>query len=181
MTKCEICGKTLKNPKATSHINSKFHQNKLKQLKQIQKKDLKAEDISKININTELVNLKNIIYNLEKRVVKIENKLNSGGLSSKLIKSVATHEISKEINLEQEIINIVNQRSNLQQIKGNFILNDLKEIILNEYNISDKDFEDNILRLYRKQLVDLQPGGNPADYHLISPTGKKFYYLMIKS
>ncbi|MHA1449148.1 MAG: C2H2-type zinc finger protein [Candidatus Hodarchaeales archaeon] len=32
MPVCEICGKTLKNPKAKSHINSKGHQNALKKL-----------------------------------------------------------------------------------------------------------------------------------------------------
>jgi hypothetical protein len=35
-----------------------------------------------------------------------------------------------------------------------------------------------ILQLYRKQEIDLQPGGDPCEYHLLSPTNKAFYYLI---
>lgn len=84
-------------------------------------------------------------------------------------------------DLEQEIIKIVDQRPHFQQIKGNIALKDLKNIFQTNYNVSIKEFEEGMLRLYRKQIIDLQPGGNPNDYHLLSPTGKKFYYLFIKA
>ena len=51
----------------------------------------------------------------------------------------------------------------------------------NQLTFEKHKFEEIILRLYRKQVIDLQPGGDPGDYHLLSPTGKKFYYLIAKN
>lgn len=178
---CKICGKTLKNPNSTSHINSKFHQEKLKKIKG-KKVGVSIKDTAKMDTVNELKNLKNLVLNLEKRIVKIESKLN---IESSGTKQFRREKISKkfkdDIDVEREIINILNQRADLQRIKGNFALKDLRKILTKDLRISNKEFEDKILRLYRKQVIDLQPGGNPDEYHLISPTGKRFYYLRIKN
>lgn len=176
MPKCKICGKDLKNPNAKSHINSKFHQEKLKKLGKGAKPS-KFDQRVQTDLIVEVDNLRNLFANLEKRILNIEKVLN---LSKSVPKRIFSNE-SLDINLEQEIINLINQHSNIQQIKGNFPIKNIKDKILKNFNITQKDFEDIILRLYRKQLIDLQPGGDPKEYHLLSPTGKKFYYLITKT
>ena len=183
MPKCKICGKELKNPNSSSHINSKFHQGKLKK---ITTKSTKSSEgrITPI-IPTEKgedIELRRIVLNLEKRILKIEDLLRIDGVSFKSVTSEKkAGKFKSDKELEHEIIRIVNQRSPFQQIKGNIALKDLKNIFQTNYNVSIKEFEEGMLRLYRKQIIDLQPGGNPNDYHLLSPTGKKFYYLFIKT
>lgn len=176
MPKCKICGKVLKNPNAKSHIDSKFHQEKLKKIGEGAKPS-KVVRRGQTGLIVELDNLRNLVTNLEKRILTIEKVLN---LSKSIPKRVFPNK-SLDINLEQEIINLINQHSNIQQIKGNFPIKNFKDIVLKNFNITQKDFEDIILRLYRKQLIDLQPGGDPKEYHLLSPTGKKFYYLITKT
>jgi len=178
MPTCRICGKTLKNPKSASHINSKYHQEKLALSPSSSSLDLSPHlDIEK----NDFVKLKNLVFNLEKRMSNIEKQLKSIRGSSELkIKKTSDIKARNIQKLDKEIVKIIKQRSSAQQIKGNIALKDLKKIILNSYNISEKDFEEIILRLYRKQIFDLQPGGNPTDYQLLSPTGKKFYYLIVK-
>ena len=175
---CKICGKTLKNPKSTSHINSKYHQEKLVSSPSITSIDLSPQhDIEK----NDFIKLQNSVFNLEKRMSNIEKQLKSIRGSSELkIKKTSDIKTRNIQKLDKEIVKIIKQRSSAQQIKGNIALKDLKKIILNSYNISEKDFEEIILRLYRKQIFDLQPGGSPSDYQLLSPTGKKFYYLIVK-
>ncbi|MFX1450480.1 MAG: hypothetical protein ACFFCM_06545 [Promethearchaeota archaeon] len=177
MPKCKICGKNLKNPEAERHINSKYHQEKLKGLKQKKIKFTKSKAISKRDIENELKDIKKNLLNMEKRIVRIEESLKLEEYSPIRSKKIT----KRDINFEKEFIKVINQKSNLQQIRGNFALKDLRDSFIRDYGISNKQFEENILRLYRKQLVDLQPGGNPEDYQLLSPTGKKFYYLIIKS
>ena len=175
MPECQICGKVLKNPNASSHINSKFHQQKLKEVKPPKLGDLTKGPSVKHNVDEELVYLKKFVLDLENRILKLEKRLDK-----KIINKNYTYSKSKLIDFEKEFINMINHRSNLQPIKGNFPLKELKDIFTREYKITDKQFEDNVLRLYRKQLIDLQAGGNPTEYHLVSPTGKKFYYLIAK-
>ena len=183
MPKCKICGKELKNPNSSSHVNSKFHQEKLK--KRTAKSSKSSEIITPIIPiieKGENLELRNIVLDLEKRILKIEALLKIDDISFKSVsyeKKAGKFKSDKE--LEQEIIRIVKQRSHFQQIKGNIALKDLKTIFQANYNVSIKEFEEGMLRLYRKQIIDLQPGGNPNDYHLLSPTGKKFYYLFIKT
>ena len=183
MPKCKICGKVLKNPNSSSHINSKYHQEKLKKLTAKSSQGSEAIIAPIIPIEKEEnTELRNMVLSLEKRISKIEDILKIDAVSFKSVtseKRVTKFKNNKE--LEQEIINIVNQRSHFQQIKGNIALKDLKNIFQTNYNVSKNEFEEGVLRLYRKQIVDLQPGGNPDDYHLLSPTGKKFYYLFIKA
>ena len=183
MPKCKICGKELKNPNSIRHINSKFHQEKLKKI------TTKSSKSSEVRISPimpsekgENIELRNIVLNLEKRISKIEALLKIDGVSFKSVTSEKkAGKFKSDKELEHEIIRIVNQRSPFQQIKGNIALKDLKNIFQTNYNVSIKEFEEGMLRLYRKQIIDLQPGGNPSDYHLLSPTGKKFYYLFIKT
>lgn len=183
MPKCKICGKVIKNPKSSSHINSKFHQGKLKKITTKSSKSSEAR-ISPIipSEKGENIELRNIVLNLDIRISKIETLLKIDSVSFKSVTSEKkAGKFKSDKELEQEIIKIVNQRSQFQQIKGNIALKDLKNIFQTNYNVSIKEFEEGMLRLYRKQIIDLQPGGNPNDYHLLSPTGKKFYYLFIKT
>ncbi len=182
MPKCKICGKELKNPNSSSHKNSKFHQEKLKK---ITSKSSKSSEVRITPIipseKGENIELRKIVLNLEKRISKIEVLLKKDGVSFKSVTSEKkAGKFKSDKELEREIIRIVNQRSHFQQIKGNIALKDLKNIFQTNYNVSITEFEEGMLRLYRKQIIDLQPGGNPNDYHLLSPTGKKFYYLFIK-
>ena len=178
MPTCKICGKILKNPNSSSHINSKYHQDKLESSPSINSLDLSPQhDIEK----SDFIKLKNLVFNLEKRMSNIEKQLKSIRDNSELkIKKTSDVKTRNTQKLEKEIIKIIKQRSATQQIKGNIALKDLKEIIVRSYNISEKDFEEIILKLYRKQIFDLQPGGSSSDYQLLSPTGKKFYYLIVK-
>ena len=178
MPTCKTCGKNLQNPNSTRHINSKFHQEKLALSKDVKELDLSSQHAVE---TSDFTNLKNLVLNLEKRMSNIEKQI-KGIWENAELKNKKTPEI-KDRNiqkLEKEIVKIIKQRSSAQQIKGNIALKDLKKIILKSYNISEKDFEEIILRLYRKQIFDLQPGGSPTDYQLLSPTGKKFYYLIVK-
>ena len=175
---CKICGKTLKNPNSTSHINSKYHQEKLALSPIRPALELTTQPVIAQN---DFIKLKNLVLNLEKRMSNIERQLKSIRPSSELkIKKTSDVKARNIQKLEKEIVKIIKQRSSTQQIKGNIALKDLKEILIKSYNISEKDFEEIILKLYRKQIFDLQPGGSPTDYQLLSPTGKKFYYLIVK-
>ncbi len=73
MPKCKICGKELKNPNSSSHINSKFHQGKLKR---ITTKSTKSSEVRFTPIipteKGEDIELRRIVLNLEKRILKIE-------------------------------------------------------------------------------------------------------------
>ena len=183
MPTCKICGKELKNPNSSSHINSIFHQGKLNKITTKSSRSSESK-ISPIipSEKGENIELRNIVLNLEKRISKIEDILKIDGISFKSVTSEKkAGEFKSDKELEQEIIKIVNQKSPFQQIKGNIALKDLKNIFQTNYNVSTNEFEESMLRLYRKQIIDLQPGGNPNDYHLLSPTGKKFYYLFIKT
>ena len=183
MSYCEICNKKYRDPNyATSqrHINSKTHQDKLKK----RRKGPRVADLggSKgLNIVSELSHLKDTVSNMEIRISNIENMLNLGRMTKVSKKSKATLKESQIRRLEQEIINLINQESHIQQIKGNFLIKNVKESVMKKFNIAEQDFEDIILRLYRKQIIDLQPGGAPTDYHILSPTGKRFYYLITKN
>lgn len=178
MPTCKICGKILKNPNSPSHINSKYHQKKLSLSPIRPSLELTTPPVIEQN---DFIKLKNLVLNLEKRMSNIEKQLKSIRPSSELnIKKTSDVKARNIQKLEKEIVKIIKQRSSTQQIKGNIALKDLKEILIKSYNISEKDFEEIILKLYRKQIVDLQPGGSPTDYQLLSPTGKKFYYLIVK-
>ena len=82
MPKCKICGKELKNPNSSNHINSKFHQGKLKK---ITTKSTKGSEIRiKPIIPTERGEdneLRKRVLNLEKRILKIENLLRIDDIS----------------------------------------------------------------------------------------------------
>ncbi|MGB5913147.1 MAG: hypothetical protein WBH31_18300 [Promethearchaeia archaeon] len=178
MPTCKICGKTLKNPNSTSHINSKYHQEKLALLPRKPSLGLSSQSIIEQN---DFIKFKNSLLNLEKRISIIEKQLKTIRYSSELkIKKKSDLKPRNIQKLEKEIVKFIKQRSSAQQIKGNIALKDLKEIIIKSYNISEKDFEEIILKLYRKQIFDLQPGGSPTEYQLLSPTGKTFYYLIVK-
>ena len=173
---CEICGKELKNPYTKGHINSQYHQKALSSVgKKISR--AKVKPITSLESSSDLRELKIIVSKLEKRLSKVEEilkiKISKGKFRKKAV-------ISNDIDIEQLIINVINQKSNRQQIKGNFILKDIRDTLTKDYNVPEYKFEESILRLYRKQLVDLQSGGNPNDYHILIPTGKKFYYLIAK-
>ena len=84
-------------------------------------------------------------------------------------------------DFHKELIKIISERPQFQQIKGNYVLKEIRNIFLRDYKISEKEFEENILRLYQKELIDLQPGGNRFDYHISLPMGKKFFYLIFNS
>jgi DNA repair exonuclease SbcCD ATPase subunit len=176
MPKCKVCGKELNNPNSKRHLNSKYHLQKLGKSGKIQK-SIEVKPEVRLRATSEISELRVIISDLEKRLSMVEKALN---IKSSKMKSRKDLPISNELDIENLIINILNQKSNQQQIRGNFILKNIRDILKKSYNVPESKFEESVLRLYRKQLVDLQPGGNPEDYHLLSPTGKKFYYLIAK-
>ena len=183
MSYCKICNAKYKDPnyaRSQRHINSKSHQEKLKK----HKKTTRIADLGKVkelDVVSELIQLKDIVSNMENRITNIEKFLNLSKAKKVSKKSEITLKESQIRRLEKEIINLINQQSHIQQIRGNFPIKNIRKIIMKKFNISEKEFEDIILRLYRKQIIDLQSGGDPTDYHLLSPTGKKFYYLITKS
>jgi hypothetical protein len=176
LPKCEICGKELKNPYSKNHINSQYHQKALRSVgKEISSRKVKPVTI--LESSSDLRELKIIVSKIENRLSKVEEILKIETLKGKFRKKAI---ILNDKDIEKLIINVISQKSNRQQIKGNFILKDIRDTLIKEYNVPEYKFEETILRLYRKQLVDLQSGGNPNDYHILSPTGKKFYYLKAK-
>jgi len=171
---CEICGKELKNPKNKSHINSAYHQKALKEKKEGKNTYFETSDKS---MDQEITKLKQIVANLENRVNILENKFKVKGQINNRINIT-------EINakkIEDRIINMIQEKSSSQRIKSTVAIKDINDSIKKEFKISEINFIDLMMRLYRKQLIDLQPGGNPRDYHLKSPTGSKFYYVSLKN
>lgn len=177
MPKCSICGKELKNPNNRSHINSVFHQKAL-QRKKIPEKQLKtSQTVSKdTSLQQEIRELKRIVINIEKRVKNLENQKKKNNLNDQY--STFTDGDFKVI--ENSIIRLIKEISSNQRIKGMVPIKDVNKSIKKEFKIREDDFINLIMRLYRKQMIDLQPGGNPRDYHLKSPTGSEFYYVSLK-
>jgi len=173
---CKICGKELKNPSDPRHIKSKYHQNALKKLKYQKKEEIIVQD------KTDQLKLKENILILENRISKIEKIIDARLLTDDYNKKsdLLITEL-KDNELIEELVNIINQRKDYKQIKKSITLKELKNIFEKKYNLNENQFRNIILKLYRKQLIDLQPGGPSTDYHLLSPTGKKFYYLILKS
>ncbi|MHA1724399.1 MAG: hypothetical protein ACTSXH_06100 [Promethearchaeota archaeon] len=171
MPKCLVCGKELKNPKSKSHINSKFHQEKLNKSG---KKDVKKIESS---VKTDEISLlKKLIENLDRRLSIIEERLNVSNTS-------ITSQTYKPLNnkkIADMIVKTIKEKTSSHRIRRNLTLIDLKEEITDMVQISDQEFEEIILRLYRKQVVDLQSGGKPTEYHIRSPIGNKFYYIALK-
>jgi hypothetical protein len=112
---------------------------------------------------------------LQNRISALESNLTpENTLSLKITPNITP----KTQSFKEILFQLLAQLTDQQQIKGNFPLKVLKEQFMQEYSYSEKEFEDNILRLYRKQEIDLQPGGDVHDYHIASPTKKLFYYLV---
>ena len=88
--------------------------------------------------------------------------------------------LDDEKKLTGIIKDIIEKNSDLYSIKGLIPLEDLKRELFKGYNLSENKFKELILRLYRKEFIDLQAGGTPSGYHLKSPTGKRFFYLIVK-
>ena len=82
--------------------------------------------------------------------------------------------------IENRIIKLIQDRASIQRIKSTVAIKDVNRIIKSEFGISEADFVDLMMRLYRKQVIDLQPGGSPGEYTLQSPTGSRFYYVSLK-
>lgn len=196
---CKICGKSVQNPNSQSHTDSKYHQEKLKsteasgnslllegkkskQVNKIKKAQTKTDSTQFEQINNELNEIKAFLLKVEKRVSQIEANLNYDLIHNKsAIKEVKTKIFKDEIAFKREIVVVINNSAELERVKGNIPLKTLKTIFIKEYDMTEKEFEEQILNLYRKQMIDLQPGGDPSEYHVQSPTGKKFYYLILKN
>jgi len=183
---CNVCGKELNNPNSSSHIKSQYHQKALERLGSQNHR----EKIEKVRLSSnltsvyeqELIGLKNIVINLEKRINRIEQQIDVIKSHAEPIEEEKLNLRSKQLKIiEKDILNTASKNFSFNYASGNIAIKDLKQNIQNKYGLATKEFEEIILRLYRKQKIDLQPGGPPTDYHLLSPTGKKFYYLLIKS
>lgn len=124
------------------------------------------------------------VDNIELRLSNLEEEfknLDLGNHKNRLNRKKAINlPINNEIELVKIIKNIIKVNTNLYSIKGMIPLEDLKDIMNRNYNLTEKSFEDIILKLYRKEYIDLHAGGTPDSYLLKSPTGKEFYYLMVK-
>ena len=174
MPKCLICGKELKNPNSSSHINSKYHQDKLQQSSQGKNNVVKVD---KPIEKDEYSQLKRLIEKLDRRISNIEDQLKLIGTSI----TPQGKEILNNDRISEMIVKTIKEKTSSHRIRRNLTLVDLKEEITAKVRISNQEFEEIILRLYRKQIVDLQSGGKPTDYHIRSPVGNKFYYIALKN
>lgn len=138
-------------------------------------KTIKVKDFNK---------LFNRLDNFEKRLSILEQKFNKLDLNNIFSLKSQIEITNLPINNDKKLVNIIKdiiiKNSNLYSIKGVIPLEDLKANLSKKYNLIEKEFEEIILKLYRRELVDLQSGGTPNGYHLKSPTGKRFFYLMVK-
>ena len=175
--KCPKCGKSYK----TQGAPYKKHIESCTGKKQPPKREKRSSSTKKVEISSSLIKR---LDDIEYRLSKLEEKINNISIGNneklKIQKSAMVLPVSNEVELNKIIKNIINETSNIYSIKGVIPLEDLKDILYRNYNLSQRKFEELILKLYRKELIDLQAGGTPTDYHLESPTGKKFYYLMVK-
>jgi len=172
-----ICPKCKKEYVSDSHYykkhiatcQGKVEKKPIKKLKKKQKKD-------------EITLLKKNMQNLEKRVSRLENLLTRESSDVYLEAELRiTPKFTTMDEFHRELMKIIQNNPKFKHIKRNYVLKDLRKLFLKDYKISEKEFEDNILRLYRKQIIDLQPGGNNSEYQISLPTGKKFYYLITKT
>ena len=114
MPKCKICGKVLKNPKSSSHIKSKYHQEKLASSPSITPLDSSPQYAPEKN---DFIKLKNLVFNLEKRMNKIEKQLNSIRDSSELkIKKKSDIKARNIQKLEKEIVMYLLQLKQLDKL-----------------------------------------------------------------
>ncbi len=171
ISKCPKCGKEYKR--------ISYYEKHIISCQGKQTKSRKKSNKSKKENNYR--EIKDLISNLDKRIIEIEKKLALNESHSKFFDNSEKSMKFRNIHeFEKEITKTLGQNTGFKNKRGNLSIKEIRKIFLKEYNISNKEFEENIMRLYRKQIIDLQPGGNPADYHLLSPTGKKFYYLTLK-
>lgn len=168
-----ICPKCKKEYSPGSRYYKKHVANCQGKIKKSPKKSQKKDEISLIKKN---------LLGIEKRLSKLEDLLRKGNSDAFLENEIRTKtKFNTMDEFQQELMKIIRKNPKFKHIKRNYILKDIRKLFLREYKITEKEFEDNILRLYRKQIIDLQPGGNSSDYHISLPTGKKFYYLITKS
>ena len=173
---CPKCGK--------KYQRKSFYE---KHVKSCVGKQSSAKHIKKKNSSVEIKGYNNIlskIKNIDTRLSSLEKRFEDLDLKLYKRNRVSEKPINLPLNDELELINIIkdiiNQTSNPYSIRGVISLSDLKKNFEERYKISKKEFEGLILKLHRKSLVDLQAGGTSGMYQLKSPTGKEFYYLMIK-
>ena len=168
-----ICPKCGKKSVPGSRYYKKHVANCKGEINKSPKKSQKKDEISLIKKN---------LLAIEKRLSKLEDLLRKGNSDAFLGDGLENRQKFNTMNeFQQELMKIIQKNPKFKHIKRNYILKDIRNLFLREYKITEKEFEDNILRLYRKQIIDLQPGGNSSDYHISLPTGKKFYYLITKS
>lgn len=169
---CQKCGKEYK---------SRYHyENHIKKCTGKPSKKKITKKKTSVSSKNELNNLKIKVENIEQRLIKIETILQDINRKSFGKKdSVNITKFDDFHDFHKELVKIINERPQFKQIRGNYVLKEIRNIFLHDYKMSQKEFEENILKLYRKELIDLQPGGNKFDYHLSLPTGAKFYYLII--
>lgn len=145
-------------------------------------KQVKVKD-SFVNIKL-FDNVLKQIGNIEIRLSNLEKKFKNLNFRDYKNRKKPKKSMNLLLKSEVELINIIkeiiNQTSNPYSIKGVISLEDLKKHFEKNYDLSQKLFEEMMLKLYRKAFIDLQAGGTPDSYHLKSPTGKEFFYLMIK-
>jgi len=177
MPKCSICGKELQNPNSIRHVNSAYHQKAL-QREKIPEKRLRTSQIvvKDTKLQKEIKELKEVVIGIEKRVKNLEYLITKNNQNNQY----TTYTDDDTRVIENSIIRLIKDISSNQRIKGMVPIKNINKSIKKEFKIKEDDFINLIMRLYRKQMIDLQPGGNPRDYHLKSPTGSDFYYVSLK-
>lgn len=175
--KCPKCGKPYKT-------QGKYYQKHIESCtgkKQPSKAKKKIGSTKKAKASSSIINR---LDNIELRLRKLEENFKKTGARNNenlnIYKKAMIFPVNNELEIIEIIKNIIIENSNLYSIKGVISLEHLKDVLYRNYSLSEKLFEDTILKLYRRELVDLQAGGTPEAYHLESPTGKKFYYLLAK-
>jgi len=152
MAKCKICGKDLKNPNSKSHINSKYHQDKLNKIPTDNKsitgvtKDIKlVEQIELINkklkvYDSRLENLENILLKNKKSLIKTKNEL---------------------FDIIKQILPVISN-----QVLGIATIEDLLKRIKIDYDISEVGFRKGLLKLNSENKIQLEPGMSDISYSL---------------
>ncbi|HEC39802.1 hypothetical protein LCGC14_0482150 [marine sediment metagenome] len=174
--KCPKCGREYKTKGA---FYQKHVKNCVGEIPKQKDKKISKPQKGRKTLNTVIKRLESF----DTRLSNLEKKFNEFDISNRKLpsnKSVALLPMNSEKKLVNIIKSIIAENANSYSIKGLITLKELRTKIINRYNLSEGKFEELMLKLYRKELVDLQAGGNPQNYQLKSPTGKEFYYLRVK-
>ena len=171
---CKICGKELKNPESPRHINSKYHQKKLKELKAKKGQKSKGKEELKTSLNS------NDILSIIDRLDRIEHRLQ---VLEKFHHEFKNKESRSTISSVSALLEIVKEK--LPIISKNQLgiekvsLGELYTKITDEYSISKKNFSKGLLKLNDAGKVQLEPGSSSRDFSINDNYGNVYKLIRL--